>query len=202
MLPTSNTLLIRLRDSSDNEAWSEFDQTYRPFISSVVRKWRFSEVDVEEIEQEVMFTLIQELPNFLRQREGSFRRWLRETAFNRMRQARRKWRTNRLEFTERIEELSKQLNDPKSDLSKLWDDEYESFVQKKAIESVRSEYTRETEDDSQTKQIKKWRIFQQLLDEIAPATIAKEFDVGIATVYRYWTEITGKIREVAATLSD
>ena len=83
-METSVSLLERLRTGPDEEAWQRLDAIYQPLI----RRWLLRHPglgdEAEDIVQEVMGVLIRELPGFQRQRNGSFRRWLRAVTVNRV----------------------------------------------------------------------------------------------------------------------
>src|SRR5439155_8261603 len=61
---TSRTLLARVRDPGDAEAWGEFDALYRPLIRGVARNQGVSEPDVDDVVQEVFRRLVRALPAF------------------------------------------------------------------------------------------------------------------------------------------
>src|SRR5438552_8085545 len=84
VMETPVSLLERLRTSPDEAAWRRLDDLYRPLI----RRWLLRDPtlreEAEDIAQDVMHVLIRELPGFHRQRNGSFRRWLRTITAHRV----------------------------------------------------------------------------------------------------------------------
>lgn len=93
--------------------------------------------DCDDLAQEVLIVVARELPNFRRQRDGSFRTWLRRVAVNRVRswrQARARGPTTNLDPTD---QLLAQLDDPSSKLSAEWDREHDRFVFDKLLAVVR-----------------------------------------------------------------
>jgi DNA-directed RNA polymerase specialized sigma24 family protein len=83
-METSVSLLERLRTSFDQAAWRRLDDLYRPLILRWLRRDPGLGDEAEDLAQEVMHVLIRELPSFHRQRDGSFRRWLRTVTTHRV----------------------------------------------------------------------------------------------------------------------
>jgi DNA-directed RNA polymerase specialized sigma24 family protein len=59
---THASLLIRLRDNSDQQAWEEFHERYAPMIRGWCRQWFPRELD--DMVQEVLTRLVSSLKNF------------------------------------------------------------------------------------------------------------------------------------------
>ncbi|MDA0666364.1 MAG: hypothetical protein O3A95_09370 [Planctomycetota bacterium] len=55
--PTRPSLLLRLRDASDEKAWNEFDDTYRGLILGYCRRRGLQHGDAEDVRQMVMMNL-------------------------------------------------------------------------------------------------------------------------------------------------
>lgn len=76
-METRQSLLIRLRDPSDNPSWQEFYEMYWQVILRYCRKRGLSEADAQDVLQETMITLIRVLPTFCYNSErGRFRNFL------------------------------------------------------------------------------------------------------------------------------
>src|SRR5438874_1167415 len=88
MSTTPASLLERLRQPFEPEAWARFVSLYTPLIFSWARRVGLQEQDAADLVQEVFVTLLQVLPTFTYDRHRSFRRWLRTVTLN-------KWRNNR-----------------------------------------------------------------------------------------------------------
>ena len=83
-METSVRLLERLRTAPDEAAWRRLDDIYRPLIQRWLLRDPALRDEAEDIVQNVMHVLVQELPCFQRQRDGSFRRWLRTITVHRV----------------------------------------------------------------------------------------------------------------------
>ncbi len=85
-LPTSKSLLAKARDRSDQVAWHRLTELYSPLIEKWVRPHVAQRADAEDVVQDVLTTLVRELPRFdHNQRPGAFRAWLRLITVHRLR---------------------------------------------------------------------------------------------------------------------
>ena len=109
---TSVTLLNRVRDPSDAEAWQEFFQLYFPLVVKYVRWHGLNRLDAEEIAQQCMAALARQMRDFdYSPAKGRFRGFLRTMVRQRMidRQRRkriRQARTGELEAVAAPEETN------------------------------------------------------------------------------------------------
>ena len=90
MLDTSVSLLERIASRNQEEDWNRLLSIYRPFIDQQVRRYPQLVDQADDIAQEIAMLLLRELPDFQRQRTGSFRAWLRQVAVNQLRNVSRK----------------------------------------------------------------------------------------------------------------
>ena len=77
--PTSLTLLQRAQ-GRDERAWQHLVTLYEPLVWHWCQRLGVERQDVPEVAQEVFFAIFGALPEFRRQRTGSFRTWVREIA--------------------------------------------------------------------------------------------------------------------------
>ena len=76
-MPTSLSLLARLKDCSDQESWRQFFETYWRLIHATAVKAGLSQADAEEVVQEVMIAAAKKMPEFTYQPgQDSFKGWL------------------------------------------------------------------------------------------------------------------------------
>jgi RNA polymerase sigma-70 factor, ECF subfamily len=89
--PTSLSLLDRLKlarpEASD---WSRLQRIYLPLIERWLSRVPGLRDESADVAQEVLVVVFREVPRFTRQREGSFRAWLRPVTVNKVRDYRRK----------------------------------------------------------------------------------------------------------------
>jgi len=83
---TRPSLLLRIRDPSDVEAWRTFDAVYRPMLRRFARAWGLSEDDADDVAQHCLTALYDRIRDFRYDRgKGRFKRWLRTLVNNRVR---------------------------------------------------------------------------------------------------------------------
>lgn len=76
-LATRPSLLIRIRDVRDHEAWCEFVEIYLPVVYRFVRRLGLQDADAADTAQEVLRTVSARMPTFDYDRDaGKFRNWL------------------------------------------------------------------------------------------------------------------------------
>jgi RNA polymerase sigma-70 factor (ECF subfamily) len=89
---TRASLLERIRDGNDREAWSQFVEMYGPLIYDYARRHGFQDADAADLTQEVLRSIVAAAGAFRYDpRKGSFRSWLFTVA-----------RTRRIDLAERL----------------------------------------------------------------------------------------------------
>jgi RNA polymerase sigma-70 factor (ECF subfamily) len=83
-IPTTRaSLLYRLRDSQDHEAWEEFVEIYELAIYRHLRKCGLQDADARELLQDLLVAVSRQISKWeLSKERGSFRGWLRQVARN------------------------------------------------------------------------------------------------------------------------
>lgn len=79
---TRPSLLLRLRDASDERAWSDFVAVYEPVIYRTVKRRGMQDADAREIVQEVLMSVAAAIDRFDITGNGSFRGWLNRITRN------------------------------------------------------------------------------------------------------------------------
>jgi RNA polymerase sigma-70 factor (ECF subfamily) len=80
---TRASLLLRLRDSSDHDAWVEFATLYEPTIYRVLRRAGLQDADALEVLQDLFLAVNRNIERWQHGGEhGSFRGWLRRVTRN------------------------------------------------------------------------------------------------------------------------
>jgi RNA polymerase sigma factor (sigma-70 family) len=144
-LGTRPSLLVRLRDPQDREAWQQFVNLYAPLIHKLAR-WRgFQDADAADVTQEVLTTVARTAPGFVYDPgRGSFRGWLYTVTCNKIRDIRQS-RGNRERgsgdsLTQRILE---EIPAPE-DEAKQWERDYQRQLFAVAAEKVRDSFEQST----------------------------------------------------------
>jgi RNA polymerase sigma factor (sigma-70 family) len=80
---TRASLLLRLRDPKDHDAWVEFVSLYEPVIYRVLRKTGLQDADALEVLQDLFLAVNRNIERWQHGAEyGSFRGWLRRVTRN------------------------------------------------------------------------------------------------------------------------
>ena len=80
---TRHSLIVRLQDSSDQAAWTEFVELYQPLIENVARKLGMPDHDRQDAIQEVLLHLTKVISHWNPDAErASFRGWLYRVSRN------------------------------------------------------------------------------------------------------------------------
>jgi len=83
---TSHTLLVRLKDPNDQEAWNDFVERYAPRIFSWCRQYSLQDSDAADVTQEVLAKLVETMRHFSYDPgQGRFRGWLKTVTANAVR---------------------------------------------------------------------------------------------------------------------
>jgi RNA polymerase sigma factor (sigma-70 family) len=194
MFETSASLLERLRTGPDDAAWKRLVDLYTPLLRGWLRRHLVPHADVDDLVQEVMAVLVRELPNFqYDRRRGTFRSWLRTITVNRLKMF---WRTRNTRplatgDSDLLRKLA-ELEDPRSSLSQLWDQEHDRHVANRLLELIAGEF----EGPS-------WQAFHRLtIDGDKPAAVATELGLSLNAVYLAKHRILRRLRQEIAGLTD
>jgi len=189
--PTSISLLDRLRSARpDDSDWNRMQEIYQPLIRQWLGRVPGLGDDVDDLAQEVFVVVLREIPKFERQREGSFRAWLRQVCVNQVRNDRRKRQRRPSTGRDATEGFLEQLADPQSALSRDWDREHDAHVYHKLLAMVRTDFTPAT-----------WQAFRRFaLDGLSAARVAEETGLTENAVIQAKSRILRRLRTEAGDL--
>ena len=197
---TRLSLLERLRDSGDSDAWAVFYRHYSPLICSFTRKRGCSEQLSNDILQESMVTLMRALPRFQYDpKKGKFRSFLLKIVHNNMVNAfRREQKYSTVEIEEGPLQRAAQENPitPHDDLEAAWDQEWEKHLLSLALERVRDRLNERT-----------WRGFKMyVLENQSVEKVCKELGLNANALYQHRNRVIRMLKEevrmVRAELGD
>ena len=146
-METRVSLLQRVSAGSE-DAWAELAELYQPLVAGWLRRYNLAEDDAEDLSQEVMSVLIREVRNFDHNgRIGAFRSWLKQVTANRATEFLR--RTQRRPVSmggSSFQHMLGELQDPDSEISRLFDREHDMHVLANLLLRVASECKAATMD--------------------------------------------------------
>lgn len=187
MNSTSESLLFRMANGEDHEAWQRFVRLYTPLIYYWARKTGLQEADSRDIVQDVLAIVFRKIGNFEYEASKSFRGWLRKITLNRHRELCRKKSVQREPVSQSaLFELAIEKAES------TWDLDYQSTLVNEAMRIVRPEFEPAT-----------WNAVIEFLAEPATADeVAKKHSVSRWTVYSAKSRLLVRLRQVLDGLLD
>ena len=190
---TSVSLLDRLKSAEPGDPqWRRLHDIYEPWILRWLTRVPDLGDEAHDIAQEVLIVLVREVPNFSRQRDGSFRRWLGNVVANRLRTYWKKRKRRPLAGLGRDESTNfiDDLEDPASALSRAWDREHDQFVLQRLMTTVQHDFNKVT-----------WEAFRRCtIEGESPTAVAASLGVTVNAVLTGKSRILRRLREEAAGL--
>jgi RNA polymerase sigma-70 factor (ECF subfamily) len=183
---TRASLLIRLRDNSDSDAWNSFIIDYGPMIYRFVRSRGLQDADASDIVQDVMRSVGLAISRLDYQKEkGGFRAWLFAITRNRLStffdKRKRQVPTTRESVTS---ESATQEDFRNGELDRLWELEYQRQLVDKAIATIKPAID-----------IKTWSAFElTAMKDVAAELAAKQLGMTKGAVYVARSRVTAKLR--------
>ena len=126
---TRQSLLLRAQ-TGDPGAWKDLTALYRPLLVGWLRYQAVPVNEVDDLVQEILLAVVQNLPSFNHSgRVGAFRGWLRTIAHNRACDFwKARGRQKEAAGGSGVAETLGQLEDPDSELNRLWDAKHDHYV--------------------------------------------------------------------------
>ena len=188
MHSTSLSLLVRIQDGSNFEAWARFTQLYTPLFFYWSRRLGLSSADADDFVQELLVHLLGKLSKFEHRGAGSFRGWLRAVATNKSREWLR--RTNLASGNSDTDQLRQLADDSEDD--PFWEAEYRQHLIARALEIMKAEFAPAT-----------WQAcWQRVVEDRPAAEVARNLGLSEAAVYVYTGRVLRRLREELAGLLD
>lgn len=179
MIKTPASLLERLRDPFDPEAWSRFVMLYTPLIYAWACRARLQEQDAQDLVQDVFITLLRVLPTFTYDPDQSFRRWLRTVTLNTWRNACKRASNRVLRGAAGAEQLA-----VAHDLEEVWEAEYRQHLVARALNVMRADFQENT-----------WKACWEMVvgGRTAP-DVANELGLTVGAVYAAKVRVMNRLR--------
>lgn len=182
---TRVTLLQKLSDRDNDDAWRDFVAYYRGFIYGLIRRMGLSHSDADEVVQLVLLKSWNKLPDFCYDpARGKFRGWLGRvtgnTAKNYLRDSTGRYVA--LENEDGIAVNEKEFFSSESEIDRLAEEEWREYLPKLAWKNICGEFGDNVR-----------RVYQLLHDEKTTEEIAAEVGIAVSSVYVYKKRIQDKL---------
>ncbi len=194
MTDTPHSLLERLRVKPDEQSWKRLVDLYTPLLYNWLRQAGVEGADADDLLQEVFTTLVREIGTFEHsQRSGAFRRWLRGILLNRLRGFLRGKQTRPQPAADaNAQAVLDSLEDPTSELNRLWDRQHDTFILRRLLELIEPEFAAST-----------WKAFRlQVIDNLPPAKVADSLGLSLDAVYTAKSRVLRRLRREIDGLMD
>ncbi len=188
---TRHSLLLRLDNGSDKQAWSDFVDIYSPVVYGFARRQGLQDADAADLVQEVLGSVARSVPNYDRQK-GRFRCWLMAVVRNRLREF---WTARGREVSgsgdTRVLKHLEQVSDG-CGTEQLWEQEYRQSVFRLAIARTRDEFEEST-----------WQAFWLThFQGQATRDVAQSLGISEGAVYIARSRVTARLKKLVQALED
>lgn len=143
---TSNTWLQSLKTGDPHASgWHYLLESYGPFVRKILIRKGLQPASADDVAQNVMTIVAKKLPDFERQRSGSFRTWLRGITVNCLRDylKSQQYRSRAAGGSEMLE-LANAMEDSKSEFTMLWNQRHARHVLDELLKAVAPEFSPKT----------------------------------------------------------
>jgi RNA polymerase sigma factor (sigma-70 family) len=185
--PTRPSLLIRIRDARDTEAWQRFVKLYAPLVYGFARKRGLQDCDAADLTQDVLRSVAAAAGRFnYDPKRGTFHGWLFTVVHNKLldfraRQARLSQGSGDTRSQSRLEEQAA----PNPQDTAFWNQEYERQLLARALELIRGDFQELT-----------WKAFcETALQGKKPRETAQTLGMSVASVYMAKSRVLAQLKE-------
>jgi RNA polymerase sigma-70 factor (ECF subfamily) len=183
---TRPSLLVRIRDAADRQAWSQFTAVYGPLVYGFARKHGLQDADAADLTQDVLRIVARSACRLeYDPKRGSFRGWLFTVVRNELRSflSGRRRQVQGSGDTD-VQKLLSEQPAPEEE-QRLWEQEHQTRLFHWAAEQVRGEVQEAT-----------WRAFQMTAVEgRSGQETAAALGLSVAAVYLAKSRVMARLKE-------
>lgn len=184
---TRLTLIQRLPDSSDREAWESFVDLYGPVIYAFALHRGCASSDAADVVQEVLCKVTRRMKSFeFDPAKGRFRSWLYTVVKTHLiDRSRRESRRPTLIGGAGADLILNEHQDESENPESFWEIEYQRQLLHRALPMMRSQFSETT-----------WKVFTRTaLEEADPQEVAEELGLSLGSVYVAKSRVLARLRE-------
>jgi len=181
---THATLLVRLRQDKDAEAWLTFVELYTPLVYRFCRRRSLQDADARDVTQQVLATVHRAIGKFDYDRQrGRFRNWLGAVTAHEITRYQRKERRPGKGvgdgWGDEIAALASAAADP------VWMEEFNSYIFQRALLRIRPEFEASV-----------WQAFDLTwLHDVKPQEASERIGKTSAWVYKARYKVLERLRQ-------
>ena len=186
MTITKSTIILRLKEDDNSQAWREFEAIYRPLLVRYARECGLDSFEAEDIAQECLTEVYRHINRFVYDKQrGGLKRWLRVMAKRRVINQRRKRRAFQAESGEFDRPQEREVL-PEDAFEAIWLSEHLRYC----LERIREEVQPQT-----------CEAFQRLaLDGWPVEKVCRTYDITPNNAYAIKARLTGRMRTLMAEI--
>lgn len=183
---TRPSLLVRLRDPRDHDAWQEFFQVYSSVIYGYARRQGMQDADAADLMQDVLRRVAASADKLdYDPRRGTFRGWLFTVTRNRFYDliGRKRKQVQAAGGSDMVEQLNRQPA-ASDGAEAAWEQEYQQGILRWAMERVRGEFQETT-----------WQAFLlTAMEGKGPQAVAEQLGTSPGSVYVAKSRVLARLR--------
>lgn len=182
-VPTSSSLIERLKLRNDEQAWEEFCTIYQPFLLGWVKRTGVPANDADDIVQTTLLSVYNAIPGLEYERgyRGGFRGYLRTAVHSKVADYWRKARRSppHLRLLDEIDAVQADQQ------AVIWDHEYMHYFLEQCLQEVRPHIADDT-----------WEIFTSyVLKQVSAEELAQWHGTTLQAIYSRVHRVVDKLRE-------
>ncbi len=195
--PSSKTrlsLVVRLKNAQDHEAWDEFTAIYEPLLLRLLQLHGLQESDARDVCQQVLTAVARDIEQWRPDGgQRSFRRWLFRIAKNRaLKFLSQERKRPRAAGGSEVQAAMEQHRDQRESLTELFEREYRQQLLVQAAAQIRAEFREST-----------WLAFWGTYIEGRPiAEVAQELELSQGSVYVARSRIVARLKSKVQEIVD
>lgn len=180
---TRASLLLRMRESQDEQAWQDFVEIYGPLITRLARRYGLQAADASDVSQDVLTRVAKAVQSWDPDpARGSFRGWLTRVTRN----LTIEWFRSR---------QRRPLTNPDSQQLDLaaapWTEDCFDWEQRRALFHWAAQKARPLFADNT------WQAFcLTAIDQLSPSAAAEQLGISVGAVYIARSRVMARIREI------
>jgi RNA polymerase sigma-70 factor (ECF subfamily) len=191
-LPTRPSLLVRIRDLKDAEAWRQFVAIYEPVIQRFLRRRGLRDADAADLAQETLANVARDIERFhYDPQRGRFRGWLLTIARRQLAQFHERGARGGAMAGSGLTEVHDALAQiPDDDEARQWERDCEQQALEWGMRHIEREFQPST-----------WRTFYATaVEQKPPQAVAEKLGLSTNAVYTAKSRVTARLRQVLAEL--